>query len=111
MQERLIPVLEARQTEKFNLLKDNVRRNILSLKGVDTDALLNEFDQNEFNNLSQNSSFFLPSTQSGKQSKLAKQLTEMAGAYDNGKTYINEAYSVPMAEEISNDSVMDFNEK
>ena len=28
MQERLIPVLEARQKEKFDLLKDNVRRHI-----------------------------------------------------------------------------------
>ena len=111
MQERLIPVLEARQNEKFDLLKDNVRRNIQSLQGVDTDALLNEFNQNEFINLSQNSDFFLPSTQSSKQSKLAKHLTDMAGAYDKGKTYINEAYSVPMAEEISNDSVIDFNEK
>ena len=62
LQETLIPKLEARAAEKMEILKDNVRKALRKLKGVDNEALIADFDKNLFEIVTEKSFYFKPHT-------------------------------------------------
>ena len=70
LQETLIPRLEARQMEKMEILKENVRKSLRALKGVDNEALVSAFDKNLFEEVTEKSYYFKPNTKVSTISKV-----------------------------------------